>query len=248
LTLRSQAALFGLLAVAALAAVAVLWPTGPHAATRVAPIKLGESVRGRAINAIELGDPNADRKILVVGEIHGDERAGTAIAEQLARGPAPADVDLWIVPQLNPDGAARRTRQNARGVDLNRNFPWHWRRAGEPFDQEYSGPKPLSEPESRIAHRLIAKLRPDITIWFHQPLGLVDLSGGDASIERRFAKLTGLATRRLTRYRGSAASWQNDRIKGSTAFVTELRAGRFNSVAQERYAQAIRDLIEQTGP
>ena len=228
------------------ALVSLLAAAGVLAATGDSTIKLGESVQGRAINAVRLGDPDAERKILVIGEIHGDERAGTAIADQLARGPAPADVDLWIVPQLNPDGAASRSRQNARGVDLNRNFPWRWRRAGEPFDQEYSGPRALSEPESKIAHHLIAKIRPEITIWFHQPLGLVDLSGGDASIERRFARLTGLPVRRLTRYRGSASSWQNDRIRGSTAFVTELPGGRLSHAVQERYARAIRKLIEQT--
>lgn len=233
--MRPQAAL-----VALLASVAVL------AATSDKTVKLGESVQGRAINAIELGEPKAGRKILVVGEIHGDERAGAAIAEQLARGPAPADTDLWIVPRLNPDGAARRTRQNARGVDLNRNFPWRWRRDGQPFDQEYSGHKALSEPEAKIAHHLIVKLRPEITIWFHQPLGLVDLSGGDPKIERRFARLAGLPVRRLKRYHGSATSWQNDRIKGTTAFVVELPRGRLSHAAQERYAQAVRDLIDQT--
>ncbi len=207
---------------------------------------LGLSEHGREIVATELGDPKAKRKILVIGEIHGDERAGTPIAERLANGPALPDTDLWIVPQLNPDGAADRTRQNANGVDLNRNFPWRWRKSGEAFDQEYSGRKALSERESRIAYNLILDVKPEITIWFHQPLGLVDLSGGDARIERRFARLAGLPTRRLTRYRGSAASWQNSRIKGSTAFVAELRAGRFSSNAQEHYAQAIRDLIRQT--
>lgn len=246
MTIRSPAALVALLASGAVLAVTLVSPPDPLAATGGQTINLGESVRGRAISAIELGDPNARRKILVVGEIHGDERAGTAIADQLARGAAPVDTDLWIVPQLNPDGASRRTRHNAHGVDLNRNFPWHWRRSGEPFDQEYSGPKALSEPESRIAHQLIAKLRPEITIWFHQPLGLVDLSGGDASIERRFARLTGLPTRRLKRYRGSAASWQNDRLSGTTAFVTELPDGRLSHKSQERYARAIRELIEQT--
>ena len=243
MTFRSQAVLVALLVGAAILAFAVLLPPDPQAATKGTTVKLGKSVRGHAIDAIRLGDQNAERKILVIGEIHGDERAGTAIADQLARGPAPTDVDLWIVPQLNPDGAASRTRQNARGVDLNRNFPWRWRRAGQPFDQQYSGPRALSEPESKIAHHLISKIRPEITIWFHQPLGLVDLSGGDASIERRFARLTGLPVRRLARYRGSAASWQNDRIKGSTAFVTELPGGRLSHASQERYARAIRTLI-----
>ena len=228
------------------ALLSLLVAAGVLAANGNSTIKLGESVQGRAITAVRLGDPDSERKILVIGEIHGDERAGTAIADQLARGPAPADVDLWIVPQLNPDGAARQTRQNARGVDLNRNFPWRWRASGQPFDQEYSGAAALSEPESKIAHRLIAKYKPEITIWFHQPLGVIDLAGGDARIERRFARLTGLPTRRLKRYNGSAASWQNNRFKDSTAIVAELPKGRLSSAQQDHYADAIRKLIKQT--
>jgi protein MpaA len=70
----------------------------------------------------------------VVGCIHGNERAGISIATYLIRSKLPAQIDLWIVPSLNPDGVARRTRGNARGVDLNRNFPFRWRRLGGAFD------------------------------------------------------------------------------------------------------------------
>jgi murein peptide amidase A len=59
---------------------------------------------------------------VVVGCIHGNETAGIAIANALER-LSPRDLDLWIVADLNPDGAAADTRQNAHGVDLNRNFP-----------------------------------------------------------------------------------------------------------------------------
>jgi protein MpaA len=104
----------------------------------------------------------------------------------------------------------------------------------------------LSEPESRIAKKLILKLRPQITIWFHQPLGLVDLSGGDGRIERRFAKLAGLPVKRLPRYRGSSASWQNRRFAETTAFVTELPAGAPDKSASRSYARAIVSLINQT--
>jgi protein MpaA len=72
-----------------------------------------------------------------------------------------------VLDDLNPDGVARHTRQNAHQVDLNRSFPWHWRPLGRPGDQQYPGPRPLSEPESRAAYRLILRLRPIVTVWLH---------------------------------------------------------------------------------
>jgi predicted deacylase len=81
--------------------------------------------------------------VLVVGCIHGNETAGIAVADALER-LSPNDLDLWVVPDLNPDGVAADTRQNAHHVDLNRNFPWHWR----PMSGVYaSGPHPRSERE-----------------------------------------------------------------------------------------------------
>ena len=152
---------------------------------------LGHSTQGRPIIAFRLGDPTSDTTILVVGCIHGNECAGTAIARALIASP-PADIDLWVIRNLNPDGFRAGTRQNGRGVDLNRNFPFHWRPVGRPWDKEYSGPHPLSEPEDRIARRLIARVHPDVSIWFHQPLGLVVRSAGDLTIQRRFARRVGL--------------------------------------------------------
>ena len=148
---------------------------------------LGHSTQGRPIIAFHLGDPTSETKILVVGCIHGNECAGTAIARALIAAP-PTDIDLWVIRNLNPDGSRVGTRQNGRGVDLNRNFPYRWRPMGRPWDKEYSGPHPLSEPEDRIARRLIARVHPDVSIWFHQPLALVVRSAGrhhdPASIRR----------------------------------------------------------------
>ena len=99
----------------------------PHAAS-VPPsrrVVIGHSVRGRPIVAHVLGPDSAPRKLLLVGCIHGNECAG--IAHPVRRWPArrvPAGVQLWLVPEMNPDGTAADTRQNAHGVDLNRNFPY----------------------------------------------------------------------------------------------------------------------------
>jgi murein peptide amidase A len=205
-------------------------------------VLLGHSVRGRPIVAIALGDPDARRRLLVVGAIHGNETAGTAIARELEQGGPPRQAMLWIVRDLNPDGVAADRRQNARGVDLNRNFPWHWRHLERRGDLHYSGPRVLSEPESRMARNLILRVRPRITIWFHQPLGVVDESGGNIGVERSFARLVGLPLRRLKRYPGSATGWQDHRLGGSTAFVVELPPGRLSQALEARGTRAIRRL------
>jgi murein peptide amidase A len=219
----------------------------PRRARRVrSRLMLGRSVQGRPIHAAVLAGVHPTRSVLVVGCIHGNERAGIPLARMLAAGPPVHGARLWIVFDLNPDGAAADTRQNAHGVDLNRNFPFGWRPIGVPGDQQYAGPRPLSEPESRIARALVLRIRPAITIWFHQPLGVTDQSGGDARVERRFARLSGLPLRRLTRYPGSVATWQ-DRVLGETAFVVELPPGSPTRLQADRYVAAVRALAASRG-
>ena len=197
--------------------------------------RLGSSADGRPIVAIESGDFDSQRRELIVGCIHGDECAGVAIARRLAEAPPPGKVDLWIVPNLNPDGFAAGTRTNARGVDLNRNFPWRWRR----LVGVSSGPHPLSEPEARIAYRLIERLRPGVTIWFHQHLHVVDDSTGSRPLERQFASTVGFPIAPLTREPGSATNWQNHCFPAATAFVVELAAGPVRPALLRRFTRAV---------
>ncbi|HEU5476700.1 MAG TPA: M14 family zinc carboxypeptidase [Gaiellaceae bacterium] len=206
----------------------------PAAGVPVRRVVLGHSVEGRPIVAYEVGDPRAARRELVVGCVHGDERAGIAIARRLEHA-SPTGLDLWVVPVLNPDGAAARTRGNARGVDLNRNFPWRWKALGGAV---YSGRRPLSEPESKIAYRLIRRLRPQVSIWFHQPQDVVDESGGSKAVERRFASAVGFPLARLPREPGSVVGWENHILRSSTAFVVELPDRRLSMAAVGRFAQA----------
>ena len=190
-----------------------------------------------------VGDRDAERRVLVVGAIHGNEPAGRAVVRALRRGPAPAGAELWLINDLNPDGTAAGTRQNARGVNLNRNFPHGWRAQGRPFDAFHSGARPLSEPESRLAARLIRRLRPDVTIWYHQALSLVDVSSGaDASVARRYARLAGLPAKPvgLGFLPGIATRWQNRTQPGTSAFVVELPGGPLSPAGARRHARAVR--------
>jgi protein MpaA len=202
---------------------------------------LGRSVEGRPIVAFELGDTHSRRKVLVVGCVHGNEPAGIAVTSRLLMLVPPPGVDLWVVPSFNPDGRRLGTRGNARGVDLNRNFPYRWRPLSGVY---FSGPHALSEPESRIEYRLIRRLRPAISIWFHQHLDVVDVSGGNRAVERRFARLVGLPTASLAHEPGSIVTWENATFPGGSAFVVELPAGRLTQSAASRFARAV-DAIER---
>ena len=203
---------------------------------------VGQSVRGRPIRAVEIGNPASDRKVLVVGCIHGNECAGLAVTRDLARGALPSSYDLWIVHNLNPDGYALNVRQNARGVDLNRNFPSEWRESGEPWDREYSGPRPLSEAETRAARRLVLRIESDVSLWFHQPQALVRAWGQSVPAARRYAHLARVPYRSIRWPRGSAPNWQNHRFPGTASFVVELPHGPLSARAAERYASAVRVL------
>jgi protein MpaA len=223
-----------------LALLACLFIRGSAAAAERSVI--GDSVHGRPIVLFESSPPAAALRLLVVGDIHGNETAGMRIVARLLAGAPLARAELIVVPTINPDGVAAGTRGNAHGVDLNRNFPFRWRRLG---GGEYSGPGPLSEPESRAAHRLILRERPDVTIWFHQPFGLVDRPEGNPFASRRFSQLIGLPLVRLRGpYPGSASRWQNHRFPQSTAFVVELPR-HVSGALVKRGAAAVRSLAAE---
>jgi len=198
-------------------------------------VLVGETRQERKVWAVRKGETGVRQSVLVIGCIHGDERAGIAVVKRLRRMKIPSDVVIWTIRSINPDGAAAGTRQNSRGVDLNRNFPRKWKAIGEPWDTNYSGSSPSSERETRMARRFILKHRPDITIWYHQSLRLVDKSGTskeDVRVEKRYFK-------RLSPLPGTATRWQNHRLPKTTAFVVELAGGRLTARKARRHARAV---------
>jgi protein MpaA len=208
----------------------------------LAALPIGHSVDGRAIRPIVLGDPAAAHRVLVVGCIHGNEPAGMAITRQLIAAGAPAGTEIVVVPSVNPDGCSRGTRGNAHGVDLNRNFPSNWSAIGRPGSFQYSGPRPLSEPESRYSVALIERLQPQITIWFHQPQGIVRAWGQSVATARRFAALARYPYRSIRWPYGTAANWQNHRFPGTASFVVELPPGPLPAARIGVWVRAVREI------
>jgi murein peptide amidase A len=199
---------------------------------------IGYSVRGRPIVAYERGDPTAP-VTLVVGVIHGTEPAGLAVIKQLRTMPLPHGVHLWLVPTINPDGLAAGTRQNAHGVDLNRNWPVDWKHNGVPWDGYYSGPRPMSEPENRAMRSFILRIKPALTIWYHQPLDEVYGSDPHVAVLKRYARLSGLPYHRLAAPPGAATRWERKRFPQGVHFVAEFRAGPISAATVRRNARAV---------
>jgi protein MpaA len=78
-----------------------------------------------------------------------------------------------LLPVANPDGFARASRYNARGVDINRNAELNWRADSE----EPPGVAPWSEPETRALQEFILTWRPAKIISLHWALAEIDADG-----------------------------------------------------------------------
>lgn len=195
-------------------------------------VVLGRSVRGRPIVAYRKGNPEARHHVVLLGQMHGDEPAGPrTVRAVLDRLRVDSDTDLWLVPTMNPDGAARGTRTNARGVDLNRNWPTSgWRDADRrPGSRSYRGPRPASEPETRVMMRFLRAVRPAYVASVHQPLRAIGRDDKDRRFVRRLARELDLPVRHLSVGTGSGrvsptlTGWYNDTHRG-TAVTVEYAA------------------------
>lgn len=95
-------------------------------------------------------------RLFFVGQQHGNEPAGKDaliyLIRDLAENPQnlPEDVDLWIVPMANPDGAIANERRNGNNADLNRDH------------------LTLSQPETQTLHQLYRQIMPHVAVDCHE--------------------------------------------------------------------------------
>jgi predicted deacylase len=175
---------------------------------------IGHSVRGRPIVAWHLGQLGQP-KVLLVAAMHGNEGAPRQILTSLRDGRPIRGVNLWVIPTYNPDGYAAHTRKNAHGVDLNRNFPFHWAHLSGSYA---SGSHAASEPETRAMMRFLRDVRPSRIISFHQPLDGVDTDTKDQAFSRRVARALNLPRKSFTCggvCHGTMTGWFNSHFHGS---------------------------------
>jgi len=164
---------------------------------------IGNSIKGRPLLSFSYGDMQSDKITLVQCAIHGDELPSLPmcfylIDEVLSEKRAlPKGVKLVVQPLLNPDGMldGRPQRPNARGVDLNRNFPTtdfeaeavkSWKTRDREDPRKFPGIESNSEPETQAIVLFIESKRPQKILSIHTPLGHLDLDAkGHEDHERR---------------------------------------------------------------
>nr|WP_320132200.1 M14 family zinc carboxypeptidase [uncultured Holophaga sp.] len=117
----------------------------------------GRSHQGRAIYLVRIRRTEAPAcRVFFYAQQHGDEVAGKEAQLQWIRELAshpellPEDVDLYLMPMVNPDGAEAHTRLNGVGEDLNRDH------------------LTLAQPETRALHRVARRVMPHLAADSHE--------------------------------------------------------------------------------
>lgn len=153
-----------------------------------------ETEYGRSRNGVALrvylpagGEPVAG---LLVAAQHGEEGGTALLARRLLERVGGRDTRWGVVPVANPDGLLAGTRQNAAGVDLNRNFPSATWRLEDSFtyppgiaderrvlenrtNLSSPGARAGSEPETQALTALVERLAPPLVVDLHSPLELL---------------------------------------------------------------------------
>lgn len=211
----------------------------------VDPERFGVSVLGQPL---EIWMPAEGRVCtLVVAGIHGEEPETTVVLSRALRALARPLERCAVVLAANPDGLLRGTRGNARGVDLNRNYPArNWRRSEvthrwvieEPSEVRLStGSSPASKPETRALLELIDRLSPSRVVALHAPLARIDDPNHSAEANW-LGEITGLPVCDGVGYPapGSLGSWGADRglpiitYEFPKASVEDLITGHFEAL------------------
>ncbi len=118
---------------------------------------MGQSVEGRNLWLLNIKSEAPDPvKVFLYAQQHGNEPAGKEaliwLAKYLAEAPnlKSSNVDLYLMPMVNPDGAENNHRRNSHDVDLNRDHLL------------------LEEPETQLLYKAFYKIKPHITVDCHE--------------------------------------------------------------------------------
>lgn len=157
------------------------------------------SVEGRTISVRRLGEGRY-RTVIITG-IDGRDRTAVQWSDELAdaleqRSDLLQQQEFIIIRAANPDGLAARTRENAQGVVLNRNFPTRRFRL-DPAGA--NGTSPASEPETRALLQTLYDVRPQRVVHIFSTTGKTAayVNQPAADVAERLNRLHNLPTERL---------------------------------------------------
>ena len=213
---------------------------------------IGYSVKGRPIIAYYYGSGSS--YVLFTGGMHGSEPSGYTTMQAWASYldsnayQLPANTQVVIIPNTNPDGIAANSRYNANGVNLDRNFATDdWQTDIDTADGHKpggGGSSPASEPETKALATLTSQLRPRLEVSYHAQGRLVGANqvGNSAALGSAYAKTVGYSTmygnaEELMGYTitGEYETWIGDKL-GLPAILIELPSPSGNYFSSQRSA------------
>lgn len=122
------------------------------------------------------------------------EPVGAGTSERVSEARVRGENYLLFIPCLNPDGLKLNTRQNANGVDINRNFPTkNWENT-EKSSEYFSGESPASEIETKFVMEIIEEYKPDVILTLHAPYKVVNYDGPARKIAEKISEIIGYPT------------------------------------------------------
>ena len=157
---------------------------------------------------------------LVLASMHGDESETTVVLSDALRAIGAGNLENAAILCGNPDGMVRGTRGNARGVDLNRNFPTsNWSPEPVSYKSRESGPRditlspgthPSSEPETAALLALLDRIKPRAVVTLHAALECID-DADTSFLGRRLSERSGLPLEPVSYPTpGSFGSWAQE--------------------------------------
>jgi len=167
-------------------------------------IRYGTSVQGRPLMAYAYG--TGTKRVLFTGGIHGNERSTVTTMQawneylNANAHTLPANTQVIVAPNLNPDGIAIGKRYNANNVNLGRNFPArNWApdaTTANGNEKGVGGSSPGSEPETKALMSLTSQYRPRLIVSVHSQGRLVGANkyGDSVSIGNTYANMVGYRT------------------------------------------------------
>lgn len=123
---------------------------------------------------------SAKNRALVIGGVHGDEPEGVVAARGLLdtfSKKFDLDLEVVLVPEMNPEGVLLKTRGNSNKVDLNRNMntkDWSPVAASERY---FPGPSAMSEAENQCLAKFIEDFKPTVIFSLHSWKPMLNVNG-----------------------------------------------------------------------